>query len=198
MSEDIESWLYRYPPLSGTNIGPKDLPKDILDPKHKELVLKKKKKYKWHSIGEMIWLTILVPMLLYYFSYIVLYDNDELLPIIFIAVLVLMFLYGLIQELVQVPKRIKLYKQYNFERTCYAIVSSKFYKRHKTTQKGRTKITYTYHVNLQINENQHIKSFTINSIEYEKLIEGDKVIVVSFDGYKSVLVYIDEKMKYYN
>lgn len=88
-------------------------------------------------------------------------------------------------SMLSIFRRLCNYRNFNFERTCYAIIHQKYMYKTKN-QKGRTR--YIYYVDLQINNNKYIQGVNIEHSKYFALTEKDKVIAVSFDGYKIDIV----------
>lgn len=194
MNDELESWLYKYPPLKGTDIAYKDLPKDSLSPDHELLVLNKKKKYKWKiafDVTVQVLLLLISTLVLKGIIYI-----DGLTNKIIVLAFTILVMGALLNELRKIPKRVIYYKDYNFERTCYATVSSKFYKRMRSARHRRNTTTIEYNINLQINEDSHLKGFNVKDDEYRMLSDGDRVIVACFDGRNAVLIFVDENETY--
>lgn len=79
-----------------------------------------------------------------------------------------------------IPRRINNYKNFNFERACYATVIRKYLTFKKTSKNVRRTV---HKVDLKINEDKFIKGLIVGRSKYNNTQVGDKVIVVSYDGH---------------
>lgn len=178
--------------LKGTRIKPKDLPKDIIELEHRQKILDEKRtcerQIRRDFKNSLIIVTILVLFACLLMSADEIDTGGPLVVLVLVAIYAIsIWLAGTL--LLSIPKRIYNYKNYNFERTCYATLSNKFT---HTTKDDNNRSSTNYLANLQINEFKYIKDVNISgSGKFFRVSEGEKVVVVSFDGYNAYLVNIN-------
>lgn len=172
--------------LKGESIRACDLPKQNIEPSFKNQIVSQKKYCIRNIVADTITSCIFLGLIAFFISVLCKAEevNTNAITAIFATIIFATVTVIMGKRLVNIPKRISNYKNYNFERTCYATVSSK-YKRTTSSKSGRSSI---YYVNLQINDNQHIKNIVVNWSKYVELQEGDTVIAVSFDGYSTQII----------
>lgn len=159
-----------------------DLPTDTIDPQFKEKILGQKWKYLRRILldieGGSIALIIIGTFL--YFLFNADKVNSTIPTTILAATICGIVIYIGARKLIYIPRRIHNYRNFNFERTCYATIANY---RIRTIEKDYTTKRTIYFVDLKINETQYIKNVRMDVINYE-LKHGDTVIVFSIDGYK--------------
>lgn len=165
----------------------KDLYSDWIDPQFKQQILKEKKKCLFTIITDTI-TSILVLAMICTFLYILFmplnsYSNVETKSIITITCAIIIYIFAGI--LISIPKRIHNYRNFNFERTCYARIINT-YTRHTHGFPGIR--FHIYYADVQINGNKYVKEVYVGRKNHRNLNNGDIVIIFSFDGYKKHLI----------
>lgn len=167
-----------------------ELPSDVIQLEYKQKVLNKKRnclKTILHDIRTSLVSFIIIGTFLYF-----LIRADEVnsnIPTTLLATLILgtIFYIGA-SKAITIPKRISNYRNFNFERTCYATITNKY--THTVHSNNRTSYTVCY-VDAKINENQYVEKASISFTHYLEAKNGDTIIIVSFDGYKIQAVPIN-------
>lgn len=174
--------------LNVINVKPKDLPKDIIETLHKKKVLKQKKyctrSLIMDTVACIIALSFSVCNMSVLLRLLLRMENkstDWLMIAAFMVFAVVFVMVVVGKILITLPKRIYNYMEFDFNRTCYAIIKNKYIK----TVQHENSTSELYYADLQLSNGKYIKGAQINEdSDYFRLRNGDRVIVVSFDGYK--------------
>lgn len=172
------------------NIKAKDIVQEGIEDKHKEKLLEYKK-YTLHKIVadgvDGIIGLYLSGLLVYATDIDSIIHNGWNIAIILGIVVLILSLIGCIYLLWSVPKRLNNYFRFNFERTCYVEVISKYTKKSKQNNCVKT----YYYANIKTKEDYYIRGIRLHSmVEYALIDRGDTVVLASFDGYDTTVVNI--------
>lgn len=167
-------------------INVKNLPKNILEPIHKNKVLEFKKEYKILYIKQFVKNFTTLYMLFFFIYALLSMQNFKpeitvvLVPISIACIPLLCIFISLINLI----RKIYNYKRYNFEKTCYAIVYDKDYSIHRTKRGSYRK----YFIKAETLDGKIIKDIRVKNRIYSKVNKQDKVIVASFDNFNCCVI----------
>lgn len=177
--------------LNGESIRAQDLPKDIIDISHKKKVLKAKRYCRRLLINDTTSCIAVFGMLGLFITTLLRAEEIDTNGSV-IALLIVMFgaiIYFVGKILITLPRRIRNYVSFNFERTCYATIVN----RYTRTTSNKNGSSTTYYADLQLGDGKYIKSAKIiGSSRYFRLKSGDRVIAVSFDGYRTYVIELND------
>lgn len=164
-------------------IKAKDLSSDVIQLDYKQKVLDKKRNCLKSIIEDIKTILILFTILgtFFYFLFRAEEVNSTIPTTIFTALMLGTIFYIGIKKAITIPKRISNYKNFNFERTCYAKIINKYTKDVNIDNRTSRSV---YYIDAKINDNQYVKELSVGFVNYFELKNGDTIIIVSFDGHK--------------
>lgn len=179
--------------LTGYPISASDLPSDIINHSLETKILAQKRHSMRYIISDLVVSLIFLSFVGYLIS-IILRGKVGDIPFSLMIIAIIMFgtiIFIMGKKLISIPLRFLYYHNYNFERTCYAKVNSKYILA-STSEDGPP--GRDYYVNVQINEDQHIAGIPVSYFQYVRFKNGDDVVVTSFDGYSVQVIKIEDNI----
>lgn len=169
----------------GHQIIAEKLPKGLINNIDKIKVIEEKKHYKKYIFEDIV-CSILLLLFSIALIYYLLSDKIDIGYIV-ISILCILLITFTFELILSIPIKIKRWRNYNFERTCYATITNKYTFEERDSDGESIK---KYAINFKVKDTSLATNLVVGKKKYQALEIGQEVIVVSFDGYRVQIIQL--------